>query len=119
MKAKTLARLAILIAVLSVVGGASFYTQQVQVAKTASVELKKADDAENEGNFARAEEVYRLHLKVLPDDVEVQLKYADAILKGEDSLKRNELAFQIYQNVLKRTPSRDDVRRLLMDLKIN
>jgi tetratricopeptide (TPR) repeat protein len=119
MKAKTLIRLAILIAVLGVVGGASFYTQQVRVAKTASVELKKADDAEEEGNFTRAEELYRLHLKVFPDDVDVQLKYANAILKGDGSLKRNEQAFQIYQNVLRRSPSRDDVRRRLMELKID
>ena len=53
MKAKTVKRLAILIAVLSLVGGTGFYTQQVRVKQTARAEMRKADDAATAGEFLR------------------------------------------------------------------
>jgi tetratricopeptide (TPR) repeat protein len=118
MKAKTVKRLAILIAVLSLVGGTGFYTQQVRVEQTARAEIKKADEAAAAGDFSKAEERYRLHLQVFPDDVDIQIKYADAILKVDSSLNRQEQAVQIYEDILKRKHGNEDARRRLMKLKI-
>ena len=104
MKAKTVKRLAILIAVLSLVGGTGFYTQQVRVKQTARAEMKKADEAWKNGDFVRAEELYRQLWVVFPDDVEIQIKHADAILAVDNSPKRVEQAIQIYQKIVKRMP---------------
>ena len=119
MKAKTIKRLGILIAVLSLVGGTGFYTQQIRVKQTANAELTRADAAAKEGDFAKAEVIYRLYLEVFPDDVEIQIKFADAILKVDDSPNRQEQAIQIYGGILTQTPARADVRRLLMQLKVD
>ena len=58
-------------------------------------------------------------MQVFPDDVDIQLKYADAILKVDSSLNRQEQAIQIYQDILKRKHGNEDARRRLMQLKID
>jgi tetratricopeptide (TPR) repeat protein len=118
MRAKTIKRLAILIAVLSLVGGTGFFTQQYQVTKLAHTVADRAAQAEKEGDFAKAEELYRQHLVVVPDDVEIQLKYAGALRKGAKSPKRQDQALRIYGNILRRNQSRVDVRRLQMTLNM-
>ena len=46
---------------------------------------EQADNAVKEGDFAKAERLYREHLVVFPDDVEIQIKYADVLLKADSS----------------------------------
>ena len=79
---------------------------------------EQADSAAKKGDFAKAERLYREHLVVVPDDVEIQIKYADVLLKGTPSPKRQAEALQIYAGILRRNPGRDDVRRKQMELKI-
>ena len=86
MKARTAKRLAILIAVLSLVGGTGFFTQRYQVDRLARKELEKAELAYKEGDFAKAETLFREHLRVFPEDQEIQIKYADVLLKVSRSL---------------------------------
>ena len=83
MRAKTIKRWAILIAVLSLIGGTGFFTQRFQITKLAKAVADKADDAVKKGDFAKAEKLYREHLMVVPDDVEIQIKYADTLLKAD------------------------------------
>ena len=118
MKLKTVKRLAILIVVLSMVGGTSVFTQRIQVQRLARNELEKAELALKKGNFVEAERLFREHLQVFPDDVEIQIKYADALLKVSRSPIRQSEVLQIYDNILTRNPGRKDVRRLRMNLKI-
>ena len=47
------------------------------------------------------------HLAVVPDDVEVQIKYADAILKIGSGRRSLQDALAIYESVLKQYPGRD------------
>ena len=54
----------------------------------------------------------------MPDDVEVQLKYADAILKIERSPKRQQEALAIYEGILRQYPGREDVRRRAAELAV-
>jgi tetratricopeptide (TPR) repeat protein len=119
MSAKTVKRLAILIAVLGLVGGMGFFTQRIQVNRMAQAEVAKANLAEKDGDFAKAEKLYSEHLQVFPDDEDVQVKYADALLKVDKSPNRQMEAFDIYQDILTRDLGRDDVRRRLMQLKFD
>ena len=43
---------------------------------------EQADSAAKEGDFPKAGRLYAEHLAVLPDDVEIQIKHADILLKG-------------------------------------
>ena len=81
MRVKTIKRGAILIAVLSLIAGTGFFTQRLQVTRLAKAVAEEADNAVKEGNFAKAEKLYREHLVVVPNDVDIQEKYADTLLK--------------------------------------
>jgi cellulose synthase operon protein C len=119
MKAETVKRLAILIAVLSLIGGTGFYAHEVQIQKSARAEVQIADAAAAKGEFAKAQELYRLHLEVFPDDVDISIKYAGAILKANNLASPQGRAIGIYNRILRRMPGRDDVRRLLVQSKID
>ena len=119
MKARTLKRLAILIAILSFVGGTGFLTQRIQVERMAQKQIAKAELALKQHDFAKAQTLFREHLELFPDDLEIQIRYADALLKTSNSGNAKTEALQFYNNVLKRTPGREDVRRLRMQLKID
>ena len=120
LQVKTVKRLAILIAVFGLVGGTSVFTQQFQIQRLGRKELVKAEAAAKKGDFAEAERLFREHLQVFPDDVEVQIKFADALLKVDSkSQARQSNALQIYNDVLTRDPSNKDVVRLRMNLKVD
>src|SRR5262249_35187033 len=117
MKATTVKRVAILIAILSVLGGAGFITHEYQVKRLGDKELKAAQSALDSGDFANAEARYRNYLQNFPDNLEIQIAHADALLKVSNSLNAQNEAQQAYENVLKRSDGRLDVRRKLMQLK--
>jgi cellulose synthase operon protein C len=119
MKVKTLKRLAILIAVLSLVGGTGFLTQQIQVKRMARTQLDKAELALKKPDFVKAQTLLREHLEVFPKDVEIQIKYAGALREMSKSPNARAEAFQIYNNILKQAQWRDDVRKLLLQLKVD
>jgi len=119
MRAETVKRLAILIVVLSLVGGTGYFAHAIQLDKNARSRVKRAELAEKEGNFAKAERLYQEYLEVVPEDVVVQIKYADALLKVDKSPKGQGKAFQIYSDIVKRFPGEDAWRRRLMQLKID
>jgi cellulose synthase operon protein C len=118
MRAKIIKRWAIFIAVLSLIGGTGFFTQRFQIKKQARSVDGQADTAVKGGDFAKAEKLYQQHLMVFPDDVEIKIKYADALLKAEPSPKRHAQALQIYDGILRRYSGRADVRRKQAELKI-
>jgi hypothetical protein len=83
MRAKIIKRWAIFIAILSLIGGTGFFTQQFQISRKAKSVEEKADAAVKAGEFAQAEGLYREHLVVFPEDMEIRVKYADALLKAD------------------------------------
>jgi cellulose synthase operon protein C len=119
MRTKIIKRWAIFIAVLSLIGGTGFFTQRFQVTRQAKSVEAKADAAVEDGNFAKAETLYREHLVVFPEDVEIKIKYADTLLKADSSPKRQDEALQIYAGILRGHAGRADVRRKQMELKID
>ena len=56
---------------------------------------------------------------VFPDDVEIKIKYADALLKADPSPKRQDEALQVYAGILKGHAGRADVRRKQMQVRID
>ena len=63
MKATTVKRLAILIIVLSVAGGAVFALERAQMRKLAGYRIKEAELAVEQKDFAKAESLYREYLQ--------------------------------------------------------
>ena len=117
MKARTAQRLAILIVVLSLIGGTGFFTERYQVGRLASKQLERAELAIKAKDFAKAAVLYREHLQVFRDDLECKVKYADALVNVSRSLATQAEAAQIYYGVLVKAAGRDDVRLKLMKLK--
>ena len=85
MNARTAQRLAILIAVLGLIGGTGFFTQRYQVDRLAKRQLQKADLAVKKGDLPTALTLYRQHLQVFKDDLEITKKYADTLLEVSQS----------------------------------
>jgi tetratricopeptide (TPR) repeat protein len=97
--------------------GAGIALQKYQVKKLARSVASDADIAAEKGEFEKAESLYEQHLNVIPDDVDIQIKYADILAKVAPSLSRQSEALQIYGDILRRFPGRDEVRRRQMELK--
>ena len=113
---KTVMRLAILIGVFALVGGGGYFLWAYQVERLANGVVARADAAEKAGKYGDAEQLYREHLAVMPDDIEVKLKYAEAILKNQGSSRRQADALMIFDSILGRHTGRDDVRRRAAEL---
>ena len=111
MGTKTVWRLAFLIGVIVFLAGGGFLLFRFQVGKMARGVVARADRAVERGDFAAAAELYAQHLAILPNDAEVQIKYADSIIKIDRSPKRLQEALAVYEGVLNRFPGREDVRR--------
>ena len=119
MNTTTVTRLAILIAALGLLGGSGFIAHKLQVDRLGQRELKEAKSAVEKGEFAKAEMRYRDYLQVFPKELEIQVAHADTLLKVSKSLVAQSEALQTYNNVLKQSPGRLDIRRKLMLLKID
>ena len=89
---KTVRRLAILLVIISLVGGTAFAIQRWQVNRLAKSLVDQAERAASEGDFSKAEQLYRQHLEVFPEDREVPSKLADVLLKvdKENPRRRDE-----------------------------
>ncbi|MGO9469895.1 MAG: tetratricopeptide repeat protein [Isosphaeraceae bacterium] len=116
MTAKTIKRLAMLIIILGLIGGAAFWAQRYQLTKMAASVAARAKLAEKTGNLSEAEWLYQQHLEVVPDDTDTAIQYADMIGKSDNVIKQQE-AIGLYSNVLKRYGGLTDVRRKRMDLQ--
>lgn len=109
MRAKIGMRWAILTAVLSLLVGIGYVVQQLQIKRLARSVAEQADSAAKAGDFGKAEKLYWEHLVVVPDDVKIQIKYADVLLKEDSSPRRQFEALQIYDGILRRNPGHEDV----------
>ena len=117
MWAKTVRRWLIFITVLGFIATTGFWFQRYQVGRLAKSVVKLADNALHEGDFEEAEKLYWEDLVLFPADVDVKIKYADALLKVAPLPKRRAEALQIYGEIVKRSPGRDDVRQKRVALK--
>jgi tetratricopeptide (TPR) repeat protein len=117
MTAKTIKRLAILTAILGLIGGTAIWAQRYQLNKMAASVIARAKRAEEKREFSEAERLYQQHLEVVQGDTDVMLQYADMLSRADDTLKRQQEAMGLYTEVLKRFPGRVDVRRRRMDLE--
>ncbi len=111
MGSKTVARLLILIVVVGLMGAGGYFLWLSQVGRMAQGVVAQAERAVAQGDFVKAVDLYTQYLTVVPNDVEVRLKLADASLKIDRSQKRLQDALAIYEGILNQYPGRTDVRR--------
>jgi tetratricopeptide (TPR) repeat protein len=118
MGSTTVKRLLVLVGVIAllVVGGVLLWHHQVE--RMARGVVARAEQAEKDGDLARAAELYQEHLAVVPGDVEVSLKYAELIIKADRSAKRLGDALAIFEDVLGQYPARAAVRRRAADVAL-
>lgn len=111
MGSKTVARLLILMVVVGSMGVGGYFLWRSQVGRQGHDVLARADRAVEQGDFVKAVELYTQYLAVVPNDVEVRLKLADASLKIDKLQKRRQDVLAIYESILNQYPGRTDVRR--------
>ena len=116
MRSKTIKRLAVLIAVLVLIGGTSFFVQRAQIKRLAKSVVDEAEIAEKKGDLVEAESRLRGHLQNVPNNLDVQFKYANLLLRMGKTPQRQEDALRIYNGILSRDPGNTDVRRRMMEL---
>jgi tetratricopeptide (TPR) repeat protein len=119
MRSKTVKRLAILIVVFAFIGGGAYSLWRFQVGKMAQGVVEQAEKAMEEKRYAAALDLYQQHLLVVPDDQAVQLKYANVLLELQPTPKNQQTAMAIYNEILRRDPGREDVRRRAAELAVN
>jgi len=119
MGAKTAKRLAILVTTILVAGLSIFWIQRYQVERMDQSVLDQAARAEEKKNFEDAARFYQEYLEVAPDNWEVKLKLADALLKGPKDNAHRQQAAQIYDLYVDRFPAeKKNVRRRLAELYV-
>ena len=119
MRAKTVKRLAILIVVFVFIGGGAYPIWKYRVGKMAQGVVEQAEKAKEAKNYAAALDLYQQHLLVFPDDQAVQLEYANVLLELQPTPKHQQTAMAIYNEILRRDPGREDVRRRAAELAIS
>src|SRR5271157_5268308 len=118
MGAKTVKRLAILVATILIAGLSIFFIQRYQVSRMDRLVLAQAKRAEEDGNFEDAARFYQEHLEVATDDPEAKLKYADVLLKGPKDDARRQQAAQLYDQYVNRFPADKKARCRLAELTV-
>ncbi len=108
---KTVKRLAILLGGIVLLGGGGYVLWAFQVERMARSVVERAKRAEQQGDYDKAKQLYQQHLSVVPDDVDVKLRYAEVILEGDAATRRPDEALQVFEGILGRYPGRVDVRR--------
>ncbi len=101
---------------LLIVGG--YFFRQWQVDRMSHGVLAQAERAESEGDYERAVILYNQHLMVVPDDLDVRLKLAEALQKQDPSSRSQRAALEIYDAILGQYPSREDVRRRAAEVAV-
>jgi cellulose synthase operon protein C len=118
MRTKIVRRWVIFIAGLGLLAGIGFFGHRLQIGRKAKSKVEEADNAAKKGDFEKAEKLYRQRLVAFPADMEIKIKYADALLKAAPSRKQQDEAFQIYSEVLTRNRGDEDVLRKRVALNI-
>jgi cellulose synthase operon protein C len=118
MSSMTVKRLAILVAVLGLIGVIGFFAQRAQVQRLARSVAEKADRVKKEGDLVKAEALLKGYLQNVPDDLDMQFQYANLILEIAETPTRQEMALGMFRRILRRSPGLMKVRRQMMDLLI-
>ena len=114
----TVTRLVFLIVTILVTGFLVFAGQRYQVSRLNQLVLERAARAEEKKDFPTAEQLYREHLDIVPNDQDAKLKYADVLLKGITNPTRQDKAAQILTQLLDRSPGNNEIRRRLAELSV-
>jgi tetratricopeptide (TPR) repeat protein len=97
------------------------YLHAVQIKRNAGALLRQANQAENEGNLPRAADYLVQYLALVPDDTETRAKYGLLLADKRmvTSPRAAMRAFLFLDDVLRRVPERQGIRRHVVHLAID
>jgi tetratricopeptide (TPR) repeat protein len=110
--------LTIALAVLVAAAGVVHAVHIVQMGRNAQAMLHLADRALEQKEYARAASLYHHYLQYQPDDTEAITHYATALDKSTSSGQARYQTYFLLEQVLRRQPQRDDIRRQVVQLAI-
>jgi tetratricopeptide (TPR) repeat protein len=116
MKTKVNVRfLAILFAVVAVLGGGLYALHGFQVRRNAAALLQLAREAEGRGDLRRAVKYLELYLAHAPDDNDARASLGLHLARLAGRPEERRRALQVLDLVVRRSPQRGDARRALVD----
>ena len=119
MKRLNLKFLIILIAVAVLLGVGAFGAYKIQRKRSVAALLVEAKAAEKAGDRARADGLYAHYLGFRPDDSATMADYGLMLATGADSPAARGKALAVLEQVLRRDPSRSDVRREIIRIAMD
>jgi tetratricopeptide (TPR) repeat protein len=115
---KFVKRLAILLAAVFITGLVLYFAQRSQVERMGKSVFDEAQKAEKSGDYDGAVRKYRERLAVVPNDEETKKKLADSLLRGSKDATKQEVALQLYNEILTRDPGNNEIRRRQAELAV-
>ncbi|MCI0743396.1 MAG: tetratricopeptide repeat protein [Gemmataceae bacterium] len=108
-----------LLGTLLIVGVGTHFLHAYQVERNAATLRYLAEEAERDEELDRAAKYYRLFLTHEPSDTEALARYGAIQVKLAHSPKTRFAAMLILEQVVRRDPKRDEVRRQLVELAMH
>lgn len=97
---------------------AAHYWHKYQLRRQTSAQLEIAREAEEAGDWRLAEAWLRNYLLFVPDDLEAQIRLAEAIDKGARFPQERLVAVRIYSELIDAHPERVDLKVKLATLQL-
>lgn len=94
---------------------AAYFWYKHQLRQTATAFLARAEQLEQDRDWAQATSYYQRYLAINPEDTEVLVKLVKAYAQGEPNPNRIARLNTLLYQTLGRVPDRDDLRRLLAE----
>jgi tetratricopeptide (TPR) repeat protein len=108
-------KLALCLAILAIIMAVGIhFLHAFQVKRGARSFLELAESAEEDGRLSEAAHYLDLYLRCVPQDTEALARYGQIVDKLARSQRQRLQALAIFERVLRRDPSRADIRRQLV-----
>ena len=91
----------------------------VQVRRNAGDLLELGRRARENGNVEAATQYYGRYLGLTPDDINALADYGQLLDERAGTRRAGSRVFMVYEEVLRRNPTRDDIRRRLVEVALD
>ncbi len=111
--------LVVLVLLLGLAGAGAYGLRRYFVGRNAAERLRQADAAQEAGQPKKAAEYLGQYLALRPGDTEAMARYGQLLDTLAASTKERLRAMLVLEQVLRREPTREDVRRRVVDIALS